>query len=98
MIRVEEIFENEILGFEIKERLNKENHSRLYILAKNSLKFIEENNNERNINLFSQMLDTYPKDLRLGIMKEIRKEYKDTIYNDILDNDEFLNTFFNIFK
>ena len=44
------------------------------------------------------MLNVYPKDLRLGIMKEIRKEYKDTIYEDILDNDEFLNTFFNIFK
>ena len=98
MIRVEEIFENEVLGFDIKDRLSKENHSRLYILAKNSLKFIEENNSKRNINLFSQMLNVYPKDLRLGIMKEIRKEYKDTIYEDILDNDEFLNTFFNIFK
>ena len=73
MIRVEEIFENEVLGFDIKDRLSKENHSRLYILAKNSLKFIEENNSKRNINLFSQMLNVYPKDLRLGIMKEIRK-------------------------
>ena len=35
---MEDIFNNEILDFELKEKIEKENHSRLYILAKNSLR------------------------------------------------------------
>ena len=98
LIKVEEIFENEILSADIKDRINKENHSRLYILAKNSLKYLEDNKSEKNAELFGQLLDCYPKDLRLGIMKEVKKDCKETVYEILLDNDMFLDAFFNIFK
>lgn len=98
LIKVKEIFENDILGVELKEKINKENHSRLYILCKNCLKYLEQNINERNINLFSNFINLYPRDLRLGIMKEIKRDYKNKLYQDLLDNENFLEAFFNIFK
>lgn len=98
LINVEEIFSNDILNFEVKERIEKENHSRLYILAKNSLKYLGNITMERNIRLFSELLSLYPRDLRLGIMKEIKRDYKDGIYEKLLENDEFLDAFFNVFK
>ncbi|OOM16419.1 AAA family ATPase [Clostridium saccharobutylicum] len=97
LIKVEDIFTNEILSFELKEKIEKENHSRLYILIKNALKYLEEIPTEKNINLFSELLNLYPRDLRLGIMKEIKRDYKDKIYENLLDNDTFLDAFFNIF-
>lgn len=97
LIKAEEIFENDILEFELKEKIQKENHSRLYILIKNAVNYLKDNDSERNINLFSEVLDLYPRDLRLGIMKEIKRDYKDSIYDKLLDNDKFLEAFFNIF-
>ena len=98
LIKVDDIFENDVLEFELKEKIQKENHSRLYILVKNSFNYLKENNSERNLNLFSELLDLYPRDLRLGIMKEIKRDYRESIYEKLLDNDKFLEAFFNIFK
>ena len=98
LIKVDDIFENDVLEFELKEKIQKENHSRLYILVKNAVNYLKENNSERNLNLFSELLDLYPRDLRLGIMKEIKRDYRESIYEKLLDNDKFLEAFFNIFK
>ena len=98
LIKAEEIFENDILDFELKEKIQKENHSRLYILIKNAVNYLKDNYSERNLNLFTEVLDLYPRDLRLGIMKEIKRDYKDSIYENLLDNDRFLEAFFNVFK
>ena len=98
LISIEDIFNNEILDFELKEKIQKESHSRLYILAKNSLRYLENMPIERNLKLFSELLNLYPRDLRLGIMKEIKRDYKDRIYEKLLDKDEFLEAFFSIFK
>jgi MoxR-like ATPase len=98
LISIEDIFSNEILDFELKEKIEKESHSRLYILAKNSLRYLENMPIERNLELFSELLNLYPRDLRLGIMKEIKRDYKAGIYERLLDKDEFLESFFSIFK
>lgn len=98
LIKVEEIFENDILGFELKEKIQKESHSRLYILIKNAVNYLKEEDSDRNFNLFSEVLDLYPRDLRLGVMKEIKRDYRDSIYERLLDNDKFIEAFFNIFS
>lgn len=99
LIKTEDIFDNEILSFDLSERVKKENHSRLYILAKNSLKYLENMPEEKNLRLFSEILNLYPRDLRLGIMKEIKRDYNNSkIYEDLLDKEEFLEAFFNIFR
>lgn len=98
LINIEDVFNSEILSFDLKEKIEKENHSRLYILAKNSLRYLEHMPIEKNLILFSELLNLYPRDLRLGIMKEIKRDYNEGIYKELLENEEFLEAFFNIFK
>lgn len=98
LISVEDIFNNEVLNFELKDRIEKESHSRLYIVVKNSLKYLEVHNIEKNLKLFSEFLNLYPRDLRLGIMKEIKRDYSKTVYKQLLETEEFLDSFFNIFN
>ncbi|AOR24503.1 AAA family ATPase [Clostridium taeniosporum] len=97
IIKVEDLFENDILSFDLKEKIEDENHSRLYILVKNAILFVEKNHSDKNLILFSKVLDLYPRDLRLGIMKEIKKDHKDVLYKLLLNKDEFIESFFNIF-
>lgn len=98
LIKIEDIFNDEIISFELREKIEKENNSRLYILVKKSLKYLEDMPIDKNLRLFSELLNFYPRDLRLGIMKEIKRDYKDTIYAKLLETEEFLDAFFNIFK
>lgn len=99
MIKAEEVFGFDILPSYIKERLEKENNSRLYILAKSCLGYLEnlkEFNNE--LSVFGELLKYYPRDLRLGIMKEIKNEGSKKVYESLLDKDEFLDAFFSIYE
>ena len=41
IISNEEIFESDVLGFNIRERIMSENHSRMYIIAKSALYYLE---------------------------------------------------------
>lgn len=97
LIDVEKLFSYEVLPVDLKEQIIKESHSRLYILAKNSLNYIEENLTRKNLAMFSEVLKVFPRDLRLGIMKEIKIDYSEKLYNELLDCDEFLEAFFDIY-
>ncbi len=98
LIKPADLFSYMILPIEVKEQIRGESHSRLYILAKNSIRYLNENNNEVNRKLFSDLLTCYPKDLRLGIMKEIKGDVKEETYRDLLNEDMFLDSFFNIYE
>ena len=97
LIDVEKLFSYEVLPIELKDEIKEESHSRLYILAKNSLNYLEKNSDDRKIKLFSELLILYPKDLRLGIMKEIKRDYSKELYEKLLECDEFLSAFFEIY-
>lgn len=97
LVNFKEIIKDGVLTFDTKEIIKNENHSRLYILAKNALNVLEDSNNEEIINIFSEILNLYPRDLRLGIMKEIKIDASKELYSKILDNDKFLEAFFNIY-
>lgn len=98
----EEIFRDEFLPSDIKERVSKETHSKLYILSKKLLNYIEEKFSEGKINkeleIFSKLLQEYPRDLRLGVMKEVAQDASKDLYNELLNNDEFLEAFFAIYE
>lgn len=99
MVKAEEVFSYDILPNHIKERLESENNSRLYILAKTCLFYLDgldEFNNE--LSIFGEILNYYPRDLRLGIMKEIKSEGSRKVYEGLLDEDEFLEAFFAIYE
>jgi len=97
LIKVDKLFSYDILPKEVQDEISKESHSRLYILAKNSLNYLENNSIEKDIVMFSEILKGYPRDLRLGIMKEIKKDYSEMLYEKLLNCDEFLESFFEIY-
>lgn len=95
----EEIFEGKVLGFNVRERIMSENHSRMYVIAKSALYYLESLNKYKNeLEIFSDLLSCYPKDLRLGIMKEIKSDHSGELYNELLHEDKFLEAFFDIYS
>lgn len=97
LISMEDLFAHEVLPVELRDDLLNESHSRLYILAKNCLNYLGDNKKDSSIELFSDLLMVYPRDLRLGIMKEIKKDYPKDLYEKLLDCDGFIDAFFNIY-
>ncbi len=99
IISNEEIFESDVLGFNIKERIMSENHSRMYIIAKSALYYLEGlKDYNKELEVFSDLLSCYPKDLRLGIMKEIKSDHSEELYRNLLNEDKFLEAFFEIYS
>lgn len=98
LIDIERLFSYESLPEEIKDEIARESHSRLYILAKNALSYIEDKLTYRNLVVFSKVLSVYPRDLRLGIMKEIKMDYPNNLYEKLLDCDDFIEAFFEIYR
>ena len=99
IISNEEIFESDVLGFNIRERIMSENHSRMYIIAKSALYYLEGlNDYNKELEVFSDLLSCYPKDLRLGIMKEIKSDHSEELYRNLLNEDKFLEAFFEIYS
>ncbi|WP_244834617.1 AAA family ATPase [Clostridium sp. BJN0001] len=96
-VTAKKIFKYGVISDDLKNMLLKESHSRLYILFKDSVKYLMENGASSDYKLFSELLDCYPRDLRLGIMKEIKRDYT-FLYNKLLDEDRFIESFFNIYK
>lgn len=97
LISMEDLFSYEVLPIELRDDLQNESHSRLYILAKNCLNYLSDELRDSNIVLFSELLKVYPRDLRLGIMKEIKKDYSSDIYDNLLNCDSFIEAFFDIY-
>ena len=99
IISNEEIFESDVLGFNIRERIMSENHSRMYIIAKSALYYLEGlKDYNKELEVFSDLLSCYPKDLRLGIMKEIKSDHSEELYRNLLNEDKFLEAFFDIYS
>lgn len=99
LIDAKEILELGMIAENIKERVSKESHSRLFILSKNMLNAIEDRNLlQEDISLFSKLLRYYPLDLRIGIMKGIKNDYPIDFYNKFLDNEEFIEVFFESYE
>ncbi len=95
MISPERVLELSLIPEELKGSLSRENPSRLYIFGRNFLRLLEERGGEkREIELFSKLLSYYPKDLRIGIMKEIKENYSRDLYHGFLEEDLFLEAFF----
>lgn len=98
LIELEKLFSYDVIPVEIQEEIKNETHSRLYILARKSLDYLENDDyKEHYIRIFAKLLSLYPKDLRLGIMKEIKRESSEELYNNLLNSDDFIDSFFEIF-
>lgn len=99
LIKLEEIFTGETLQPEIIERIKGENHSRLYLLSKKVFRYLSSVNEKDNeINIFSELLQYYPSDLKLAVMKELKYEYEENLYQEFLNNPNFVEGYFKSFK
>lgn len=98
LINPKDVFKLDSLPVDLKERILKESNSRLYILGRRAINYINDLEEYKNeFNIFGEILKLYPRDLRLGIMKEIKEDCPKEIYEKLLDSDEFIDAFFDIY-
>ena len=63
------------------------------ILKTLELNFENDDISENNINRFIEFLKSYPVDLMVGIMKDIKSNYIN-VYNKAIENEEFVELYF----
>ncbi|MEG0132844.1 MAG: ATP-binding protein [Clostridium sp.] len=105
LISYEEVFRGEGLALEVIEKITKESHTRLYLTANNILRTLDselqlsesKEMQEKLINRFIEFIKVYPIDLMIGIMKDIRENNK-AIYDLSLENEKFIETYFNAYS
>ena len=99
LISYNDVFYGETLSEEVIERVKNESHTRLYLSAMNILKTLEsniENDNfdyKNKINRFVEFIKTYPIDLMVGIMKDIKNSYV-KVYQKAIENEDFVEAYF----
>jgi len=103
LVSYEDVFLGDSLNEAIKERIKSESHTRLYLSAKNILKSLESNIKNNNydsnyyINRLIEFLKTYPVDLMIGIMKDIKSSY-DEVYKHAIENERFVEAYFETYS
>lgn len=103
LISYEDIFTGDSVPNSMIERVQKESHTRLYLSAKNILKYLESNMNKNTdessyyVNRLIEFLKIYPVDLRVGIMKDIRSNYKE-VYQYAMENESFVDLYFESYR
>lgn len=100
LISYEDLMCGEDVSERILQNISQENHTRLYLAAQKIFyeieKHIEATNQEVVITRLMKLLDHYPVDLKIGLMKDMRKSYPH-LYNHALSNDCFVDAYFNAY-
>jgi len=94
LISYDEVFNHIELRQEVIEKVKKESHTRLYLIANNifrALDNMEILNND--IKRLVEFMELYPVDLRLGIMQDMKESHKN-IYKLCLENEAFVEMYF----
>lgn len=98
LIKPEDIFSKNEVNAELVDKIKRESHSRLYMSAKNVLLFLEgKKDRQREIELFSEFLQAYPSDLKMGIMQEI-KSNNNELYAEFMCVDSFVDGYFEMYE
>ncbi|WP_425803075.1 ATP-binding protein [Desulfitobacterium sp. Sab5] len=99
LVSYEDVLSGNSLPESIRERVKKENHTRLYLSAKNILKRLEANILNHNddssfyIDRLIEFLNLYPVDLKIGLMKDIKNSYPE-VYKQAIENEAFVESYF----
>lgn len=84
------------MNSKIIDRIKSESHTRLYLIAINILKKLDKVKAINNyIDRFIDFISYYPVDLMIGIMKEMKRNYSN-VYEEALNNDKFIDTYFKV--
>ena len=99
LISYNDVFSGGALSLEVIEKINNENHTRLYLSAMNIIRYLEmkikDEDFDRNyhMNRFITFLKAYPIDLMVGIMKDIKNSYN-SVYEIAIENEDFVEAYF----
>ncbi len=97
-VRPADIYAMDQLGQSARDEIQGASHSRLYILAMNLIKELAGQQTEARARRAAEVLLLYPRDLRISLMKEIRSLAPRPVYELLLDDDLFLEAFFECFR
>lgn len=103
LISYEDVFTGDKLSEEVLKKVESENHIRLYLAAQNILKTLERNikgapdKGDYLVNRLVTFLEVYPIDLKVGIMKDIKKSYME-VYKRALENEGFVEAYFKAYS
>lgn len=106
LLTYEDIFSEAILPEVVIQCIQQENHTRLYLLAKNILKGLSiaikdlslalegtDPESDFYIKRLVEFLSLYPADLKIGIMKELKNSYP-VIYKAAIEQESFVNLYY----
>lgn len=99
LVSFSEVFAEESIAPSVVKRLQAESHTRLYLTGKNLLKQLEtaiQNNNPTPnpfINRLLEVLNLFPVDLRIAMMKEMRSSYPQ-VYAQAIEQEAFVEMYF----
>ncbi len=103
LIAYENVFLGDVLDEAVRENVKNESHTRLYLAAVNILKRMEselkghEQEADDQIGRLIAFLKTYPVDLMVGIMKEMKRSYL-KVYHYALENEAFVEAYFESYR
>lgn len=103
LLSFDDIFTEAPLSELIIDKVKNESHTRLYLSAKNILKTLETNmmnydqETDYYIKRLVELLKLYPVDLRVGIMKDIKRSYSKT-YQYAIENEAFVELYFEAYQ
>ena len=104
IIKPEEIFRYKKIPEALKARVKKDTHSRLYLTARNCLNTLAEAREESpeevkdKVALFTEFLQLYPGDLKMGIMQEIKANFEKTLYKDFMNVKSFIDGYIELYQ
>ncbi|WP_371371920.1 ATP-binding protein [Sporomusa aerivorans] len=98
LLSYEDVFAGDTLPDSIIEKVKNESHTRLYLAAKNILKILEANikNHKADSSYIDRLIEflrTYPVDLMIGIMKDIKNSYPE-VYKQAIETEAFVESYF----
>ena len=101
LISYDDVFSRKNLDDEFVEKVSKQGHTRLYLSVINIIKVLEltlnNENQDKLIGRFIELLKAYPVDLMIGVMKDLKSSY-DKVYSIAIQNEEFVELYFNAYK
>lgn len=97
-LKPEDIYTMDQISQWVKDEILSASHSRLYILAMNLVKELAVKSTPSRARRVAEVLLLYPRDLRISLMKEIRTLAPPAVYQLLLDDDLFLEAFFECFR
>lgn len=96
-LKVEDFFKGNYIDESTVNILKSSNYEKLFLFALNALNYLRSLEDKKiYINKFSLLLEYYPSDLRISIMKKIKSDYAD-LYEYFLDNANFVEAYFKIY-